>query len=331
MSENTPKISVIVPVYKAEKYLHRCVDSLLAQTFQDFEILLVDDGSPDRSGEICDEYAMKDTRVRVYHKENGGVSSARNLGLDNARGEYVCFVDSDDYVESTFMDDFELNDLDVDIYLQGYKRMDNTKILAICSFLYCILVENASEIYIKSEPKNILNSPVCKLFRRKIIQTNKLYFDLNTSYGEDHLFVLNYLPFVKCGTISDKVSYNYVCNQNVSLTRRLVPYSELLYYAVQCNKLQRNLMRIFSNNYKSECDLILNIRSYTNIMRIIHDCVKGGDFCVHDFRRIKRDLKAIRFSYKGLRCYQVCLMFLLFNLPCLMALFLFRFLMLIKC
>ena len=89
MNETTPKISVIVPVYKAEAYLHRCVDSLLAQTFTDFEVLLVDDGSPDRSGEICDEYARKDRRVRVFHKENGGVSSARNMGLDNARGEYV--------------------------------------------------------------------------------------------------------------------------------------------------------------------------------------------------------------------------------------------------
>ncbi len=81
-----PKISVIVPVYKAEKYLHRCVDSILAQTFTDFEVLLIDDGSPDRSGDICDEYAKKDSRVRVFHKENGGVSSARQYGIDNAQG-----------------------------------------------------------------------------------------------------------------------------------------------------------------------------------------------------------------------------------------------------
>ena len=81
-----PKVSVIVPVYKAEAYLYRCVDSLLMQTFTNFEILLIDDGSPDRSGEICDEYARKDTRVRVFHKENGGVSSARNLGLKYALG-----------------------------------------------------------------------------------------------------------------------------------------------------------------------------------------------------------------------------------------------------
>lgn len=84
-----PKISVIVPVYNTEKYLHRCVDSILAQTFTDFELLLIDDGSTDSSGAICDEYAQKDSRVRVFHKENGGASSARNLGLDNATGEWI--------------------------------------------------------------------------------------------------------------------------------------------------------------------------------------------------------------------------------------------------
>ena len=95
-----PLVSIIVPVYKAEQWLHRCVDSILAQTMTDFELLLIDDGSPDKSGEICDEYAAKDNRVRVFHKENGGVSSARNLGLDNAVGDFVMFVDSDDWIVS---------------------------------------------------------------------------------------------------------------------------------------------------------------------------------------------------------------------------------------
>ena len=90
-----PKVSVIVPVYKAEKYLHRCVDSILAQTFIDFELLLVDDGSPDCSGDICDQYAAADPRVRVFHKPNGGVSSARNLGIEKANGEWLMFVDAD--------------------------------------------------------------------------------------------------------------------------------------------------------------------------------------------------------------------------------------------
>ncbi len=96
----SPAVSIIVPVYNAEKYLHKCVDSVLAQGFTDFELLLVDDGSTDRSGAICDGYAASDSRVRVFHKANGGVSSARNTGLDNARGEYIMFVDSGDRLEA---------------------------------------------------------------------------------------------------------------------------------------------------------------------------------------------------------------------------------------
>lgn len=97
--EQKPLISVIVPIYKVEEFLNRCVDSLLAQTYENLEILLVDDGSPDNCGSICDEYARKDSRVQVIHKANGGLSSARNAGLEIARGEYIAFLDSDDWIE----------------------------------------------------------------------------------------------------------------------------------------------------------------------------------------------------------------------------------------
>ncbi len=98
-----PTISVIVPVYNAEKYLHTCMDSILNQTFSDFELILVDDGSPDRCGSICDEYATRDTRVKVIHKKNGGVSEARNVGLDCAKGKYISFIDPDDWVEKDLL------------------------------------------------------------------------------------------------------------------------------------------------------------------------------------------------------------------------------------
>ena len=98
------KISVIVPVYNTAQFLPRCIESILSQSFTDFELLLIDDGSTDGSGKICDAYAEKDNRIRVFHKENGGVSSARNLGLDNARGEWVTFVDSDDYVSPVILE-----------------------------------------------------------------------------------------------------------------------------------------------------------------------------------------------------------------------------------
>ena len=110
-------ISVIVPIYNAEKYLHRCVDSLLAQSFQDFELILVDDGSSDSSPQICDAYAATDTRIKAFHQKNQGVSSARNFGLDMATGRFCTFIDSDDWIEldmyETMMNSLEKNDADL--------------------------------------------------------------------------------------------------------------------------------------------------------------------------------------------------------------------------
>lgn len=97
-------ISVIVPIYKVEKYLKQCIDSIIAQTYKNIEIILVDDGSPDCSGEICDEYAKKDERIKVIHKKNGGLSDARNKGISEATGEYIAFIDSDDYVEPCYLE-----------------------------------------------------------------------------------------------------------------------------------------------------------------------------------------------------------------------------------
>lgn len=141
---STPKISVIVPVYKAENYLCRCVDSLLAQTFQDFEILLIDDGSPDRSGEICDEYAKKDSRVRVFHKENGGVSSARQYGIDNACGEYSIHADPDDWVEPSMLE--ELYE----------KAKEDDADMVICDYYY---KSPYRHIRVKQKP-SVLNSEI---------------------------------------------------------------------------------------------------------------------------------------------------------------------------
>lgn len=99
-----PKVSIIVPVYKVEKYLDKCVESLINQTYKDLEIILVDDGSPDNCGELCDAWAKKDERIVVYHKDNGGLSDARNYGIDRCTGEYIAFVDSDDYVAENYIE-----------------------------------------------------------------------------------------------------------------------------------------------------------------------------------------------------------------------------------
>lgn len=124
-----PKISVIVPVYNVEKFLPRCLDSLLAQTFPDFELLLIDDGSKDGSGEICDKYALKDNRIRVFHKENGGVASARQLGVDEARGEYSIHADGDDWVEPDMLQCFynKAKETNADIIIADYYIQKNNQ------------------------------------------------------------------------------------------------------------------------------------------------------------------------------------------------------------
>ena len=119
-----PLISVIIPVYNVEKYIKRCLDSVINQTYENLEIILVDDGTPDNSGVICDEYAKKDERIKVIHKENGGLSSARNAGLDIAKGEYISFIDSDDYISDNFIERLyeNLSENGAEIAQCGFKR-----------------------------------------------------------------------------------------------------------------------------------------------------------------------------------------------------------------
>ena len=113
-------VSCIIPVYNTQKYLHRCIESVLAQTFTDWEMLLIDDGSTDASGSICDEYAVKDKRIRVFHKENGGISSARNVGLNYAQGEWIFFVDSDDSLPKTSLESLLSRSSDANIIAGGF-------------------------------------------------------------------------------------------------------------------------------------------------------------------------------------------------------------------
>ena len=115
------EISIIIPVYNAEKTLERCVNSILSQDFTDFELILVDDGSSDKSGQLCQAFASRDSRVRVFHQNNGGVSSARNVGLDNASGKWITFCDSDDYVLPGWLSNFILISEGYDLIVQGFQ------------------------------------------------------------------------------------------------------------------------------------------------------------------------------------------------------------------
>ena len=209
-------ISVIVPVYKSEAFLGKCVESLLAQSFQDFELLLVDDGSPDDSGAMCDAYAAKDSRVRVIHKPNGGVSSARNAGLDAARGDYVVFVDSDDYVDPSYLEG---------LLLPLREQAEPEKTLVITD--YQPFTPNGDEKRSFPQPFTVglseaapqtfrdlifgfrLFPPYCKLYRREIIEANHLRFDTSIRTAEDFDFNMRYVAHVETICYSPIPSYHY--------------------------------------------------------------------------------------------------------------------------
>ena len=206
-----PKISVIVPVYKAEKYLHRCVDSILAQTFTDFELLLVNDGSPDNSGAICDEYAKRDSRIRVFHKENGGVSSARNIGLDNAKGEWITFIDSDDYIEQGY---FEIPlDTTADLLIQNYELF-NDENRSVIFKKSTVLKQEIQDFINTNIHKEWLRMILSKFFKSSLIKNNRIYFPKGITVGEDALFIQEYLYHTNSVEYIASAKYMYKCDNN---------------------------------------------------------------------------------------------------------------------
>ena len=195
-----PKISIIVPVYKTEKYLHRCLDSIVAQTYTDWECILVDDGSPDNSGMICDEYAEMDSRFRVFHQENKGVSAARNKGLDEANGEWIGFVDSDDWISQDY---FHIDYLQSDIIQKrvASRKNFNQKVLKKEQYLFFFVNQRTNFIY-------------DKIINRKIIENQR--FDASVKVGEDFLFLLALTPKISVYSFSNKGQYFYNMENSTS-------------------------------------------------------------------------------------------------------------------
>lgn len=179
------RYSVIIPVFRVENYLRQCVDSVLAQSFKNFEVILVDDGSPDNSPAICDEYALRDKRVHVIHKINGGLSSARNAGLDIAQGEYVMFLDSDDWwddLEALAKIDECLRSVNSDIIIIGMKKyftrngmVGDIRMPQKCDKETCTL--SHAQILHKYMQSNIYVACACdKVVRRSLIESHSLRF-----------------------------------------------------------------------------------------------------------------------------------------------------------
>lgn len=202
-----PLISVIVPVYNSEDTLNRCVDSILNQTFHDWELLLIDDGSTDKSGEICDEYIATDSRIKVFHKENGGVSSARNVGLENAKGEWITFCDSDDFVFSCWLENYVNNIFEgIDIVCQAFKCNKIFIGKRIFGLTYKGCVQDGVSLLYEND---ILGYLWVKLFKRSIIESYKLRFDTRYNYQEDQEFCFRYFCYIKTIVCIENVGYYY--------------------------------------------------------------------------------------------------------------------------
>lgn len=184
-------VSVIIPIYNTQKYLARCFDSVISQTESDLEIILVDDGSDDDSGRICDAYAEKDKRFRVLHKENGGVSSARNSGMDIMSGDYCCFVDSDDYICENYISVL-LNNLKAyccDISVCGLAKTNASE----NSERVTVLKQREAQLSLFNETDGIKGYIGGKLFKTDIIKKNNIKFDESQTLAEDLLFLFDYL------------------------------------------------------------------------------------------------------------------------------------------
>ncbi len=245
-----PEISVIVPVYKVEKYLSQCIDSILVQTFTNFELLLIDDGSPDDCGRICEEYARKDERIRVFHQANAGLSCARNTGLINARGQYVTFIDSDDYVKDRYIE-----------ALYNALSPDDTKMGVIAGSLVRFFPSGEFEtIHVPEQDissgqmflllTELIDKYVSyagnKLYDNRLIQRHGLRFVPFVSGLEDLLFLLDYLCHADFMFIRDYNNYLYRAgHSSEALSVRVNDFSAE--YAAFCNFLKR--VRIYQNKY----------------------------------------------------------------------------------
>lgn len=211
----TPKkttISIIIPVYNAEKHIADTLESVLSQSFSDFEIIIVNDGSVDKSEEICKFYASKDKRVKFISKENGGVSSARNVGLDVVQGEWITFVDADDTIPQNALETLiSYASIENDIVFAGYNLIKDGKLILGHHKRNCEMTnsELAKELF--SPTDNLYLGVVwSKLYRHSITETHNIRFDEKIKYNEDRLFVFEFLSRSKGGIYTTIPVYNYI-------------------------------------------------------------------------------------------------------------------------
>lgn len=275
-------ISIIVPVYKAEQYIHRCIDSILAQSHADFELLLVDDGSPDDCGAICDEYAAKDTRIRVFHKENGGVSSARNFGVDNAKGEWIAFIDADDYVHPDFLASLYAQH-DADFIVGSFQIVGSDEIwdVLLNDHLYdkSSLKENVFTLLMKIN----FQTPWGKLFNFELLRTHHLRFDEKMIANEDFLFVMNYLLHIESLRTCASPYYFYERGNVNGLSQNSRYFDEYFYGMDAFESATNALTQVFGDVLKHMYNIC--VRAF---------CIRQCSYIYHSNEGIVAKLKKLR-------------------------------------
>lgn len=221
-------ISIVVPIYNTKSFLSQCIESILSQSYSDFELLLIDDGSTDNSGILCDEYSKKDKRIRVFHKQNAGVGAARNTGIEMANGEYITFIDSDDYIDSHYLEYFfNIPFTSNYIYVRADALIDIPKenLFSPKTSTKDHILNNA-RLGNEIEQYDFLSkgAPWAKLFSLELIRQYNLRFPTNISFHEDHYFVIKYITacakekgqFIYIST----PQYHYVQHKCMSLTKK---------------------------------------------------------------------------------------------------------------
>lgn len=270
-------ISIIIPVYKVENSIVKCIDSVLSQTYINWELLLVDDGSPDNSGKICDKYAKQDFRIKVFHVENGGPSNARNVGLDNASGKYVCFIDSDDWVEPTYLEHLHngTHNEGRGVVVAGHIRDYGDKHINKCvgNFFYDI-----HDMHKMFDERKICNwgYPHGKLFDLAVLKEHNIKFPFNVKFSEDLVLFLDYLRHVDWVCFISDCDYHYVFQEGGLLTSYNSYESEYEGFYL-CNKYFHELAEI-SNASEEEMRSSYEWMSYMFMRSVKTMYRKGKNF-----------------------------------------------------
>lgn len=285
-------ISVIVPIYKSELWLDKCISSILNQSYKNLEIILVDDGSPDNSGKICDRYSELDKRVKVIHQKNMGVSVARNSGLANSNGEYILFVDSDDWIEEN-MCELLINNIinkKSDLVVCGLNITKNGRILRKPTLVDdTFIIRSSEELYWNLRKINL--GPCNKLYKKLFIKKG---FDISKSLGEDTIFVLEYMKNIKTITTINNCLYNVRLDNEESLNRKI--RDDKLELVLNLLKTEEKYYKdMYGENYKKEF-------IYNEYILTFHSCFR-------DSVSNKNKSEAIKYMNKYLKAYKKDIVF----------------------